>query len=375
MAESSSHPPVKVGIVGCGKISAAYFTGCKAYPILDVVACADLDVALAQRTAREQQLAFGGAVDELLARPEIEIVVNLTIPAAHAAVNRAALAAGKHVYCEKPFALSAADTQAVLDEAAPRRLRVGSAPDTFLGSGIQTARRLIDEGAIGRPVAAFGFMLCPGHESWHPNPAFYYQAGGGPMFDMGPYYITALVNLLGPVARVSGVAQTTYPERLITSEPRRGQKIPVETPTHYSTTLEFASGAVGTLVMSFDTHRFPLPNLVVFGTEGNLRVPDPNHFDGVVQLARAGVQDASGYSDVPNLHATGRARGTGVADLAQGLRTGRHHRASGKLAHHVVEVMEAAARSSTEGRHIGVASTCERPPALPATLAASAMDD
>lgn len=195
------------------------------------------------------------------------------------------------------------------------------------------------------------------------------------MFDMGPYYITALVNLLGPVARVSGAAQTTFAERTITSEPRRGQKIPVETPTHYSTTLEFTAGAVGTLVMSFDTHRFPLPNLVVFGTDGNLRVPDPNHFDGLVQLGRAGAREASDYTDVAVTHATGRSRGSGVADLAHALRSGRPHRANGELAHHVIEVMAGAARSPVEGRHIPITSTCKRPAAVPAALPASVFDD
>ncbi len=375
MSPSPSASTAKIGIIGCGKISAAYFAGCKAYEILDIVACADLDLALAERTARDQGLAFGGSVEDLLARTDISIVVNLTIPAAHAAVNRAILAAGKHAYCEKPFALSAADTHAVVAEAGQRKLRVGSAPDTFLGAGIQTARRLIDEGVIGRPVAALGFMLCPGHESWHPNPAFYYQAGGGPMFDMGPYYITALVNLLGPVARVSGSASTTFAERTITSAARRGQKIGVKTPTHYSTTLEFAAGAVVTLVMSFDTHRFPLPNLVIFGTDGNLRVPDPNLFDGTVQLALAGATDAGDYKDVEVRHSLGRGRGSGVADLAHALRSGRPHRASGTLAHHVVEVMEAAARSPVEGRHVEITSTCERPAAVPADLPASRMDD
>lgn len=375
MSSPSALQPVKVGIIGCGKISGAYFEGCRAYEILDVVACADLDLDLARRTAEEHGLRFGDSVERLLAEPQIEIVVNLTIPAAHAAVNRAILAAGKHVYCEKPFALNAADTRSVIEEASRRRLRVGSAPDTFLGSGIQTARRLIDEGAIGRPVAAVGFMLCPGHESWHPNPQFYYEPGGGPMFDMGPYYITALVNLLGPVARVSGAAQTTFAERTITSEPRRGERIRVATPTHYSTTLEFASGAVGTLVMSFDTHRYPLPNIVIFGTEGNLRVPDPNHFDGTVQLVPANRREGDAFSEIAPKHALGRGRGTGVADLAHALRSGREHRANGRLAHHVVEVMEASARSPVEGRHITIQSTCERPAPVPPEVPASRLDD
>lgn len=363
---------VKIGLIGCGKISGAYFNGCKAYAILEIVGCADLDLALAQHTAREQGLAYGGSVPGLLALPEIEIVINLTIPAAHAAVNRAILAAGKHVYCEKPFALNPADTQAMLDDARQRGLRIASAPDTFLGAGLQTARKLIDDGAIGRPIAALGFMLCPGHESWHPAPAFYYQAGGGPMFDMGPYYLTALVNLLGPVTRVSGAAQTTFAERTITSEPRRGEVMRVETPTHYSTTLEFGIGAIGTLVMSFDTQRFPLPNLVVFGSAGTLRVPDPNNFDGAVQLARAGATE---YADIAAVHPAGRSRGTGVADLAHALRSGRAHRASAQLAHHVVEIMDAAARSPIEGRHIVLHSSCERPAAMPGHLPANQMDD
>lgn len=362
-----SDSPVSIGIIGCGKISGAYLQGAAAYRNLRLAGCADLDVALAERTAAAHHLPFGGSVEALLARPEIEIVVNLTIPAAHAELNRRCLAAGKHVYCEKPFALSAADTLDVVQTAENLTLRVGSAPDTFLGAGIQTARHLIDQGAIGRPVAALGFMMCRGHESWHPNPAFYYQRGGGPMWDMGPYYVTALVNLLGPIGKVSGLAQRSFANRTITSEPRRGEVVPVEVATHYSTSLEFASGAVGTLVMSFDTHPYPLPNLVVYGTEGTLRVPDPNTFDGPVQISRLGSKE---FTDVPWTHALGRSRGSGVADLAAALRSGRLHRAHGRLAHHVVEVMEAADRSAAEGRQVSIESSCDRPAAVPADLAA-----
>ena len=299
-------------------------------------------------------------------------MINLTTPAAHAEINRRALAAGKHVYCEKPFALTAADTLAVIEEGARTGLRVGSAPDTFLGSGIQTARQLIDDGAIGRPVAAVGFMMCPGHERWHPNPAFYYQVGGGPMLDMGPYYVTALVSLLGPVRRVSGMTQKSFPRRTITSEPRRGEEIPVEVPTHYSTSLEFTAGVMGTLVMSFDTHPYPLPNLVIYGSEGSLRVPDPNTFDGAVEISRRGESE---FTVVPTRHALGRARGSGVADLAAALRSGRPHRADGKLAHHVVEILEAAERSHEESRHIELTSTCARPAPIPVDLPADRFED
>lgn len=364
--------PVRVGLIGCGKISGAYFDGCRNYELLQVQACADLDAALAARTAAAQGLAFGGSVEALLARDDVDVIVNLTIPAAHTAINRAALAAGKHVYCEKPLALSPADTAAVVAAAKAQGLRMASAPDTFLGAGLQTARRAIDDGLIGTPVAAMGFMLCPGHESWHPNPDFYYQDGGGPMFDMGPYYLTALVNLLGPVSRVSGVARRTFAERTITSEPRRGQKIPVEVATHFSTTLEFSSGPVGTLVMSFDTPKTTLPNLIIHGTAGTLRVCDPNRFDDPCAFAPAGSLE---FQDLPMSHVTGRGRGTGVADLAHALRSGRPHRANDVLAHHVVEIMAAAVESSRAGRHVAVTSTCERPAPLPAHLPASRMDD
>lgn len=363
--------PTSIGLIGCGNISNAYFEGCQNYPSIKITACADINVPHAQATAEKHGLVFGGSVDDLLARPDVDIVVNLTIPGAHAAINRQALLAGKHVYCEKPFALTAADAAAVVADAEAANLRVGSAPDTFMGAGLQTARKAIDDGLIGTPVSAFGFMLCPGHESWHPNPDFYYKFGGGPMFDMGPYYVTALVNLLGPVARVSGAAQTTFTERTITSEPRKGEKVPVEIPTHFSTTIEFSGGPVGTLVMSFDTPHTDLPNIVIHGTKGTLNVCDPNRFDDPCFFKPAG---ADTFEPVPMAHATGRARGTGVADLAAAVISGRAHRASGQLAHHVIEVMEGAVRSPAEGRHIPIESTCERPAPLPADLGQSEMD-
>jgi len=364
-------PKAKVGIVGCGKISDAYFLGCRAYEILEVVACADLDVERARAKAREYGVA-GCSVEELFARADVEIVINLTIPQAHSAINERAMRAGKHVYCEKPFGLDVAEGQRILELSRSLNRRVGCAPDTFLGGGLQTARRLIDAGAIGRPVSAMGFMLCHGHESWHPAPEFYYKAGGGPMFDMGPYYLTALVTLLGPIRRISGVAQTTFSERTITSQPLAGQQITVDVPTHTMGTLEFHGGASASLTTSFDVWPYPLPRLLIFGTESTMEVPDPNTFKGPVRLRS---NDGKTYDEVPLTHDESRGRGTGVADLAHALRSGRAHRASGELAQHVLEAMAAFEAASQQGTYVTLTSAPTRPAALPVGLAPNLLDD
>jgi len=364
--------PVNVGLIGCGNISEAYFAGCKRYDILQLSACADLDPARARAKA-EKHGVRALTVEELLADPAIEIVINLTIPQAHAPLNERILRAGKHAYTEKPFALDVAESRRVLALARRRKLLVGSAPDTFLGGGIQTARQLLDDGAIGRPLAATAHMLCRGHESWHPAPEFYYQRGGGPMFDMGPYYVTALVNLLGPVRRVSAITKASFAHRLITSQPLAGRKVKVEVPTHYSGTAEFANGAVATLIMSFDT--FPIPNqpcIVVYGSEGTMIVPDPNTFTGPVRVRRGAAAD---FAEMPLTHSDQRLRGTGVADLAYTLRRRRRrHRCSGELAHHVIEIMAAFERSSRLSRHVRLQSTVARPAALPPSLALNVLD-
>jgi predicted dehydrogenase len=249
---------------------------------------------------------------------------------------------------------------------------VGSAPDTFLGGGIQTARKAVADGAIGRPVAALAFMMCPGHESWHPSPQFYYQKGGGPMFDMGPYYMTALVNLLGPVKRVSGSASSAWKERLITSQPFNGTRIPVETPTHLTGTMEFVGGGTATVVMSFDTLPYPLPSIILYGTESTLEVPDPNNFGGAVRLRN---KTTRAFDDLPHTHTTDRGRGAGVADMAYSvLRRKRPHRANGELAEHVVEIMESFEKSSVSGKHVTLKTTCARPAALPVGLGANELD-
>jgi len=365
--------PVKVGIVGCGTISARYLATAKTLPIVDVVACADIILERARARAAEYGVPRACSVAELLADPEIEIVVNLTIPNAHAEVGFAVLEAGKSVYNEKPLAIRREDGLRMLEIARERGLRVGCAPDTFLGGGQQTCRKLIDEGAIGTPVAATAFFMSHGPENWHPDPDFYYQPGAGPMFDMGPYYLTALVHLIGPVRRVSGSAQMGSPTRTITSEPKYGTTIHVNTPTHVAGTLDFAQGAVGTVVMSFDTWAHHLPRIEIYGTEGVISVPDPNTFAGPVSLYRA---DAPEWRDVPLTHgyAEGNLRSLGVADMAYAIRSGRPHRASGALAYHVLDLMHAFHDASAEDRAIEVESTCDRPAALPVGLRPGELD-
>lgn len=364
-------PRVKVGIIGCGNIFNAYVKGCRAFPILDLVACADIDAGRAAAKAAEHGLK-ALAVDALLADPDIRIVINLTVPAAHAEVSLAAIAAGKHVHSEKPLATTRADGQRVLAAAKDRGVLVGCAPDTFLGGGLQTCRKLIDDGWIGRPVAATAFMLGHGMEHWHPNPEFFYKPGAGPMFDMGPYYLTALVSLLGPAARVTASAHISFPERLVTSQPNFGQRIKVETPTHVAGVLDFASGAVGTLITSFDVWSHNLPRIEIYGSEGSLSAPDPNTFGGPVRVRRAGAPE---WSELPLTHGyTENMRGIGVADMAYALTTGRPHRASGALAYHVLDLMQAFLDASAAGQHIAIRSACERPAALPVGLMPGTLD-
>jgi predicted dehydrogenase len=358
--------PARVGIVGCGTISRIYLQNARLLPAIEIVAVADILPERAKSRADEFGVPRAISVDALVADPEVEIVLNLTIPNAHFGVAERALLAGKSVYNEKPLAIRREDGARLLELAKEKGLRVGGAPDTFLGGGLQTCRRAIDAGLIGRPVAAVAFMLGHGHESWHPDPAFYYQLGGGPMFDMGPYYLTALVNLIGPIRRITGSAQITFPERVITSQPKHGETIVVETPTHIAGVMDFANGAVGTIVTSFDVWPSDLPRIEIFGTDGTLSVPDPNGFGGPVLVRGPGER---GWRDLPLTHANnGNARGLGVADLAAAIRAGRPHRVSGELAYHVLDAMHAFHDASREGRHVVLASTCELPAPLPPGL-------
>jgi predicted dehydrogenase len=353
----------RIGIIGCGNISGIYLTNCRKLPGVALVACADLDMVRAQAKAAEHGIR-AATVDELLADPDVDLVINLTIPAVHAEVSMSALAAGKHVYTEKPLATRRVDGAATLALAREKGLRVGSAPDTFLGGGLQTSRKLIDDGVIGEPVAAVAFMTGHGPEGWHPDPEFFYKPGAGPMFDMGPYYLTALIGLLGPIARVTGSTRISFPERTIGSGPKQGQKIAVETPTHVAGVLDFAGGAVATLITSFDVWAANLPRIEIYGSEGSLSVPDPNTFGGPVRIRLAKDKE---WREVPLTHGhTENSRGLGVADMAAAIREGRPHRASGELAYHVLDVMAAFEEASTSGRHVAITSGPPRVQALPA---------
>jgi predicted dehydrogenase len=363
---------LRVGLVGCGNISGIYAKNLPGFADVELVACTDLDWARAEEAKEKYGLPRALPIEEFFEDPEIQVVLNLTIPAAHAEIGLRALDAGKSVYHEKPLAVRRREARQMLGLARERGLRIGCAPDTFLGAGLQTCRKLIDDGAIGRPVAATAFMLCPGHESWHPNPQFYYEKGAGPLFDMGPYYLTALTALLGPVQAVQAAATISFPERTISSQPLAGQTISVRTPTHHSLSLEFAAGALGTMITSFDVVQHGLPNIEIYGEEGSLRVPDPNTFGGPVLLATRANKE---WREVPlEFGYAENSRGIGLADMARAMQTGRDHRCNERLAFHVLEIMHTALDSAEAGRKIEVPSTMTRPEPLPVGLPTGRVD-
>lgn len=351
--------PYGVGVVGCGNISGIYLRNLDSFPGTEVVRVFDLDPAKSAATG----LPAAKTIEELLDDPGVHIVLNLTTPKSHFEVARAALRAGKHVYNEKPLAVELAEGNALMEEAESRGLLVGCAPDTVLGAGVQTCRALIDSGAIGEPVAAQAFMMCAGHESWHPDPAFYYEKGGGPLFDMGPYYLSALVTLLGPIATVCGMARATFPFRTITSEPKRGQRVPVETPTHLSAVLGFCSGAIGQITTSFDVAAHGMPHIEIYGSEGSLRVPDPNGFGGEALIRTKGASD---WQAVPlERPYAENSRGLGVWDLARAIDTGARPRASGEIGLHVLEAMHAAHTSAAASAHVQLSTRPAKPEPMP----------
>lgn len=349
---------LRIGVVGCGNISLAYMRNAPLFSGVEIIACADLNADAAKRRAAEFDLRAAD-VDSLIDDRSIDLILNLTIPAAHFDVSMRALSAGKHVFTEKPLGVTAAEGRSLVDAAAVKGLMLGSAPDTFLGAAGRHARRQMEAGAIGKPVTGTAFMMGRGMEHWHPDPSFYYQAGAGPLMDMGPYYLTMMVNLMGPIRRVQAVATSGQVERLITAEgPKQGTTFKVGTPTSVLSLLEFDCGATITFGTSWDVFRHSNHPIELHGTEGSLRLPDPDNFGGSVALSSRGAPwqetDTSGelFGAVNwPIAAPDRAnyRMLGLADLARAIIEGRAPRASGDLALHVLEVMEAILRAGETG--------------------------
>ena len=356
-------PTVKVGILGCGNISAIYLKNCKQFDDLEVVAVSDLNSERARMRAEEFGVPRICSPEELLVDSDIEVILNLTLPAVHYKTSRQILEAGKHVYVEKPLAVTLADGQSLQSLSQKHGPRIGAAPDTFLGAGLQTCRKVIDDGWIGRPIAATANMLCHGHEHWHPDPAFYYQQGGGPLLDMGPYYLTALIALMGPIYKVQGSISKSFETRLISSAPKFGEVCSVETPTHLTALLDFTNGAICTMTMSFDVWSHNQPCLEIYGTEGSMGLPDPNTFGGPIKIKRGREKE---WSEMPLTHPFAEnSRGLGLADMMYCIHNNQPHRANSDLAQHVLEVMCAVETASVSGSAVSIDSKCEQPAQMP----------
>ena len=363
---------LRIGVIGTGTISGIYLAnlGPHADPTgprrldPDTMVTAVADIAPERAAARAAEFGVRALTPaQLLSDDAVDLVLNLTLPATHADVSSAAIRAGRHVYTEKPVALDVPGGRGLLDLALAHGVRIGGAPDTFLGAALQAARAIVDRGDIGEPVSGTAFMANHGHERWHPSPGFYYAPGGGPLFDMGPYYLTALISLLGPVREVTAMAGAAFAERTIAKGPDAGSTVSVTTPTHVAGVLRFAAGSIVTLVTSFDVWAHSLPNLELHGTAGSLSLGDPNTFGGPVAIAAGGAGE---FTPVPieGPFAT-NSRGLGITDLAASVRDGVAHRASGELTLHVLDVMESLLRAAGTGHIEPVTTTCERPAALP----------
>ena len=373
---SKTFEPVGIAVVGCGNISDQYLTNLVRFPDVKVVACADIDLSRASAQAAKYGVPHSADLATVLEMPDVELIINLTIPAVHASVALQAIRAGKHVYGEKPFALSIEEAQTIIAAAAEHRVQLGNAPDTFLGAGLQTARRVIEAGRIGTPISARATFGYPGPDAWHPNPEFLVQKGGGPLLDMGPYYLTALVQLFGPVKTVSGFGRRAENKRAIGSGPRAGETFEVAVDTQISALLEFASGPIATARFSFD-EPIATRELEVHGTGGAIRLPDPNAFDGSVFVCKKDQNkstppewlDAPTEADWTEFPAEGSAegRGMGALDLARAVRRGGTPRASADLALHVLDIMESILRSAGSKQSVSLATTCELAEPLPAT--------
>lgn len=354
--------PVGIGFVGAGMISDTYLEHLAQFPEVTVVAIGDIDTERAAAQAEKHGVPVSGAPDEVLAHPDVELVVNLTIPAVHAQVSLAAIEAGKHVWSEKPIATAFADARQLLDTAAAKGLRVGIAPDTVLGQGVQSALRAIRAGEIGQPIAAHTAMMSLGPDKWHPNPDFFFQPGAGPVLDMGPYYLTTLVNVFGSVARVSAFGLASTPTRAVVAGPRAGEEFPVLIPTHVNANLEFEAGGASSSIFSWESALPRMGVVEITGTEGTLSIPDPNMFEGPLRVYRP---DAEDWEDLPTEGTVG-GRGLGVLDMVRGIRSGEPHRASGEIGLHVLETMLAIEESTRTGQTIDIVSRITQPAAIPA---------
>lgn len=358
--------PLRVGILGIGNISGIYLKTLGSYRSTKVVAVADLDRSRAEKAAEEYGVPSVLSPDELLASPDVDLILNLTIPKVHGEMALKAIRAGKHVYNEKPLSIDLAEAEQLVSEAKAKGVLVGCAPDTVLGAGIQTARAALDAGMIGQVIGAQATMLARGPEPWHPSPEFFYKPGGGPMLDMGPYYLTALVTLLGGIKKTTGIAQASFPTRTVGSGPLKGSIIEVETPTHYVGAAQFENGAIASINVSFDVYFAWAQNPIsIYGSEGTMHVPDPNTFGGEVKVRR---HDEEEYRVLPVVHGFAEnSRGLGVLDLAHAIQEGRAPRASGDIALHVLEAMLSFEKSSVEERHIYLTSKVEKPLAMSPT--------
>jgi predicted dehydrogenase len=367
---------LRVAVVGCGVISAEYLEGCRQFDQVAVVACADMLEERARSRAEDFGVAMVLTPEEAIAADDVDAILNLTPPQAHREVSMAALRAGKHVYSEKPLALSTAEGRELLEAADEMGVRLGCAPDTFLGGGLQTSRKVIDDGWIGDPVAATAFFASHGYEHFHPSVDHLYGPGGGPLLDMGPYYVTAMVNLFGPVRKVTGMTRGAGATREVPAQPGTTRTIAVDVPTHAAATLEFASGVIASLITSWDVWSSRLPYMEVYGTEGSLSVPNPDLFDGEPAVLRPGPREleddpprsSESWRPLPLTHRGDVGRGIGIADLADALATDRPHRASGSLALHVLEVLLAVESAADAGAHVAISHPCSRPEAMPGSV-------
>lgn len=353
-----------VAMIGVGSISGIYLQNLT-HLFEDVRLLGVCDLVRERAAAAQEQYGVPKLYEhmgEAFADPQVDIILNLTRPHEHLEVSREALLSGKHVYTEKPLGADWQEGQALFALAAEKGLRICGAPDTFLGAGIQTCRKLIDDGYIGEPVGAAAFMICRGHEGWHPDPAFYYQRGGGPMLDMGPYYVTALINLLGGVQSLSGETRTSFPQRLITSRPKAGEVVQVEVPTYVTGTMQFESGALGTIFTTFDVHSTSQARFEVYGSKGTLILPDPNTFGGPIRLLRP---ETGEYLEMPLVFGySENSRGLGLADMASALEKGREARADAQQLLHVLEIMTGFERSSDAGKRLALETTYQRRPPM-----------